>query len=72
MNFEAIKAEIERAAQIGGWSVWMIHGVGSDTHGLCIEPAEHEKLVQWLGTNKDLVWTAPLVKVAQYVGHRQA
>ncbi|MCD6286978.1 MAG: polysaccharide deacetylase family protein [Anaerolineae bacterium] len=72
LTFEAIKAEIENAAEIGGWSVWMMHGVGPDTHRLYIEPAEHEKLVQWLGTNKELVWTAPLVKVAQHVAHQQA
>ncbi len=72
LTFEAIKAEIESAAEIGGWTVWMMHGVGSDTHGLYIEPAEHEKLVRWLGTNKELVWTAPLVKIAQHVAHQQA
>ena len=72
LTFEAIKAEIESAAEIGGWTVWMMHGVGADTHGLYIEPAEHEKLVQWLGTHKELVWTAPLVKIAQHVAHHWA
>ncbi len=71
-TFEEIKAKIETAVEMGGWTVWMMHGVGSDTHGLYIEPAEHEKLVQWLGANKGLVWTAPLVKVAQHVAHQQS
>jgi hypothetical protein len=72
LTFVAIKAEIEKAAEIGGWIVWMIHGVGSDTHRLYIETGEHKKLVQWLGMNKELVWTAPLVNVAQHVAHQQA
>lgn len=72
LTFEAIKAEIEKAAAVGGWIVWMMHGVGAETHGHYIDPVEHEKLVRWLGTHKDSVWTAPLVKVAQHVAHQQA
>lgn len=66
-TFADIRKEIERAVEIGGWIVWMIHGVGEGTHGLYIESAEHEKLVSWLGANQETVWTAPLVEVGRYV-----
>ena len=72
LTVEAVKADMQKAAETGGWIVWMMHVVGAVAHGLYIAPAEHEKLVWWLGTNKKPVWTAPLVKVAQHVAHQQA
>ena len=71
-TFDDVRDEIERAAETGGWIVWMIHGVGEGTHGLYIDTDEHEKLVSWLGANKADIWTAPLVEVASYVRDRQA
>jgi sialate O-acetylesterase len=70
--FDEIKAEIERAAEMGGWIVWMIHGVGKGTHGMHIASAEHDKLVSWLGANRADIWTAPMVEVARYVRAQQA
>jgi peptidoglycan-N-acetylglucosamine deacetylase len=66
-SFDAIRAEIERARALGGWIVWMTHGVGENTHDLHMDLIEHEKLIRWLGANRDTIWTAPLVEVAKYV-----
>jgi len=65
--FEDLREEIERARDIGGWIVWMIHGVGKGTHDLYLDTGEHEKLIRWLGENQDTIWTAPFVDVAKYV-----
>jgi peptidoglycan/xylan/chitin deacetylase (PgdA/CDA1 family) len=69
--FETMRTEIERAIDVGGWIIWMIHGVGEGTHGLYIDTSEHEKLIAWLRENRDRIWTAPVVKVAQHVKHYQ-
>ncbi|MBN1248975.1 MAG: polysaccharide deacetylase family protein [Anaerolineae bacterium] len=71
LTFEEIRDEIEGAAETGGWIIWMIHGVGEGTHGLCIDEVAHEKVVRWLGSRKTDIWTAPLVKVAQHVAFQQ-
>lgn len=71
LSFGDMRAEIERALEIGGWIVWMIHGVGAGTHGLYIAAEEHAQLVRWLGDHKDQIWTAPFVKVAQQIKHHQ-
>jgi sialate O-acetylesterase len=66
-TFDDVREEIERAAEMRGWIVWMIHGVGQGTHGLYIDTDEHGKLVSWLGANKADIWTASLVEVAKHV-----
>lgn len=70
-TFEDVRDEIERAAEVGGWIVWMIHGVGQGTHGMYIDTDEHNKLVSWLGASRADVWTAPLVEVAKHVRDNQ-
>jgi peptidoglycan/xylan/chitin deacetylase (PgdA/CDA1 family) len=67
MAFEDIQETIQRAAEVGGWAVFMIHGVGEGTHALYMEKSTHEKLVAWLAANKADIWTAPFIEVAQYV-----
>tara|TARA_Y100000588_G_scaffold213533_1_gene227487 strand:+ start:550 stop:1320 length:771 start_codon:yes stop_codon:yes gene_type:complete len=66
-TFEALRQEIEAAVTAGGWLIYMIHGVGEGTHGLFIDPDEHQKLVDYLGEQQDLIWSAPLITVAQYL-----
>ncbi len=66
-TFEELRAHIERACDLGGWIVWMMHGVGKNTHNLYIDPNEHEKLIHWLGTQQASIWTAPFVDVAKYL-----
>ena len=70
-TFGAIREDVERARDIGGWIVYMIHGVGEGTHSLYIDDAEHEKLIRWLGANRDTIWTAPFLDVARYVNQFQ-
>ncbi|MGB1892991.1 MAG: hypothetical protein ACPHSD_15085, partial [Candidatus Latescibacterota bacterium] len=48
-SFDALREEIEVGAALGGWTIYMIHGVGEGTHGLFIDPEEHRKLVEYLG-----------------------
>ena len=67
MSLEDIQETIRRAAEMGGWTVFMIHGVGEGTHSLYMEKTDHEKLVNWLAANKADIWTAPFIEVAKVV-----
>jgi len=71
MALEDIQAEIGRAAEMGGWIVFMIHGVGKGTHDMYMERSAHEELVAWLAANKANMWTAQFIEVARYVKHYQ-
>lgn len=66
-TFEQIKEEIEQALKLGGWIVFMIHGVGDADHRLHIKEEEHTKLLEWLDQSKDKLWTAPFIDVANHV-----
>lgn len=66
-SFDQIKEEITKASDLGGWIVFMIHGVGKGTHNLYIEEGQHCQLIDWLGENKEHIWTAPFIDVAKYV-----
>ncbi len=65
-----IQQEIGEAAEMGGWIVFMIHGVGKGTHGLYMETETHEKLVTWLGEKRAEIWTAPFIEAAKWVKSR--
>jgi peptidoglycan/xylan/chitin deacetylase (PgdA/CDA1 family) len=71
MSFEYIMETIERSAEMGGWAVFMIHGVGKGSYHLYMETSTHGRLVSWLDANKADVWTAPLVEVAKCVRNCQ-
>ena len=71
MSFGDIQETIERAAEMGEWAVFMIHGVGKGFYHLYMETPTHERLISWLDANKADVWTAPLVEVAKYVKNCQ-
>jgi len=66
-TFEDLKQEIDTGIEAGGWVIYMIHGVGEGTHGMCIESAEHQRLVDYLGERQDTIWTAPVAIVARYL-----
>jgi peptidoglycan/xylan/chitin deacetylase (PgdA/CDA1 family) len=66
-SFEQLRDEIETAVREGRWIFYMFHGVGQDTHSLYIEAEEHRKLLDYLATNRDRIWTAPAVDVARYI-----
>jgi peptidoglycan/xylan/chitin deacetylase (PgdA/CDA1 family) len=67
MALDDIQATIQRAADMGGWAVFMIHGVGEGTHSLYMEKSTHAQLVAWLAANQTEIWTAPFIEVGQYV-----
>ena len=56
LTFDDVREEIECAAEMGGWIVWMIHGVGQGMHGMYIDTDEQEKLISWLGASKAEIW----------------
>jgi len=58
---------ITEAAATGRWAIFMIHGVGLETHGFHMEREEHDMLVQHLVDRRDEIWTAPVVEVARYL-----
>lgn len=69
-SFEELKPHIDSAIEKGGWVIFMVHGVGEGNHPFYMEDAEHAKLVEWLGKNKESVWTAPVVDVATHLKRR--
>lgn len=64
-TLEQLRETVERAVEAGGWAVFMFHGVGGAEHRLHIDPAEHDRLVDYLASVRDTVWTAPMVEVAE-------
>ncbi len=66
-SFEQLREEIESAVREGKWVFYMFHGVGEGTHSLYIDADEHRKLVEYLSTNKDRIWTAPAVDVLRHL-----
>lgn len=69
LGLRALQAIVEAARAQGGWSLLMIHGVGSESHHMHLEPEVHRQFVAWLAQQRD-VWTAPVIEVAAFV--RQA
>ncbi len=62
-----VRDEIENAVRQGKWIFYMLHGVGQGTHSLYIEAEEHRKLVEYLSSPKDRIWTAPAIDIMQYL-----
>lgn len=65
-TFADMRAEVEAGLALGGWTIYMMHGVGEGTHGLFIDSEEHRQLVEYLGEQTE-IWTAPLADVAAHV-----
>lgn len=66
-TFAQLRTEIEAAVAKGQWVFYMFHGVGEGTHSLYIDAEEHRQLVEYLGANKDRIWTAPAVEIVTYL-----
>ncbi len=66
-TFEELRALVEQAFDCGGWLILMFHGVGNAEHSLHIDPEEHAKFLHYLGNERQKVWTAPLVDVAETI-----
>ncbi|PWE00473.1 polysaccharide deacetylase family protein [Marinilabilia rubra] len=62
---EELIAQVEKARMEGGLLVFLFHGVGGE-HALNVSLEAHNKLVEYLQTNKEYIWVAPLVEVADY------
>jgi len=61
---------VEQAEAVGGWIVFMFHGVGKGTHNGFIDTAEHAQFVDYLAARRQQIWTASMVDVASHL--RQA
>jgi len=66
-TFGRLKDEIEGAIKLGGWIIYMIHGVGKGSHNLFIEKPEHDKLLTYLKEQQESIWIAPMVDVANHL-----
>lgn len=66
---QTLQHHVRQALDQGGWIILMIHGVGDgpDSHRLHMDRCEHEKFLTWLADQKDQLWTAPMVDVAQHL-----
>ncbi len=65
-SFEDLLTEICAAKDARGWLVYMIHGVGAETKELFIERDVHERLLDHLGSDKE-VWVEPFLTVASWI-----
>jgi peptidoglycan/xylan/chitin deacetylase (PgdA/CDA1 family) len=50
-----------------GWAVFMIHGIGADTHGLYLDRDVHQRFIEWLAEQHQTIWTAPFREIARYI-----
>ena len=50
--------------------IFLFHGVGGD-HALNVSLEAHSKLLHFLAQNRKIVWTAPMVDVAEYIRRYQ-
>ncbi|MEX0330753.1 MAG: polysaccharide deacetylase family protein [Puniceicoccaceae bacterium] len=66
-TFQEIKDKIEEAIAVGGWIIFMFHGVGKGTHAGYIDSSEHDALLDWIGKSSDVLWSRPLIEVANWL-----
>jgi sialate O-acetylesterase len=66
-TLDRMVAFAEQALEVGGWAVFMMHGVGEGTHSLALDADVHEQFAAWLGDRSDTVWTAPFRDVALHL-----
>src|SRR5690606_34492363 len=64
--FEALRVQIDETVARGGWTIFMIHGVGRD-HRLQVDREVHARLLAYLVERAVTVWTAPVVEVGGVV-----
>lgn len=63
-SFPWLVQHVEQARACGGWAVFMIHGIGRDTHSFFLETETHRQFVEWLADQGRAVWTAPFIEIA--------
>jgi peptidoglycan/xylan/chitin deacetylase (PgdA/CDA1 family) len=59
---------VEQARARGGWAVFMIHGVGAETHTLHLDRDVHDQFIDWLAL-RPAIWVAPFREIAGYIHH---
>lgn len=64
-TFDQLRVEIGRMCLRGGWLLLSCHGVGPRDHKHHIDEEEHTRLVEWLATQQDKIWIAPVRAVAE-------
>ena len=67
MTFLDLRGSIEGALDLGGWIIFMFHGVGEGTHELFIEADEHAKLLDYVAENSGRILASSMIKVASYL-----
>lgn len=60
----------QKAVEEEALIVFLFHGVGGE-HSINIANAEHQKLVNYLKTNIDSFWVAPLTEISEYIQLKQ-
>ncbi|MDF3056162.1 MAG: polysaccharide deacetylase [Rariglobus sp.] len=66
-SFDQLSLEIGRMCLRGGWLILTCHGVGARDHKLHMDEDEHTRLVEWLATRQETIWTAPVRVVAEAI-----
>jgi hypothetical protein len=66
-TFATLRERTEQTLDAGGWIIMMTHGVGAENHRLHIDADEHARWIEWLGTQRDLLWVAPVVEIALHL-----
>lgn len=66
-GFAELREEVDAAVAVGGWIIYMIHGVGAGTHSLNMDPDVHRALVDYVSERRDVLWAAPVATVARHL-----
>jgi len=63
-------AQIERAIHRGRWAVIVFHGIGAEWN--VMDAPEFDRLIGYLADNRDRIWVAPFVEIANHVRSHRA
>jgi len=66
-SFERMRGHIEQAMDIGGWVIFMFHGIGPGEHAYFIEGVEHDRLIGYLDKRRTTIWTASVVQAVRHL-----
>lgn len=66
-TFEELRIEIDRMTARGGWLILTTHAIGPRDHKLHMDEDEHTRLIEWLATRQETIWTAPVRVVAEAI-----
>lgn len=66
-SFTDLKPEVDAALACGGWLIYCLHSVGTQPYHLCLETAEHERLLDYFAERAGDLWVAPVDDVACWV-----